>query len=210
MNIVKLVLIAIVAIVVFQFIENKEDDYDQAIMLPLDTKILAFGDSITSGYRVEKDKSYPSQLAVLLNAEVINAGVSGEQTKAGLRRLPALLERYKPQILIITHGGNDILRRKSVLVAKENIARMIKLAQAKKIHVVLVGVPEVGVLTLRTAEIYFELASEYDVPLEDSALQEILNDDALKVDQIHPNEEGYRILSNKIATIVTDTYVPNF
>jgi len=210
MNILKLVLIAIVAIIVFQFIENKEEDYDGAIMLPLDTKILAFGDSITAGYRVENDKNYPSQLSVLLNAEVINAGISGEETRAGLRRLPALLERYKPQILIITHGGNDIIRRRSMLKAKENIAGMIKLAKAKKIHVVLVGVPEVGVLTLRTAEIYYELSSEFDVPLEDSALQEILNDDNLKIDQIHPNEEGYRILSNKIATIVTDSYIPNF
>ena len=210
MNILKLVLIAIVAVIVFQFIEDKEDDYDGAIMLPLDTKVLAFGDSITAGYRIENDKNYPSQLSVLLNAEVINAGVSGEETRAGLRRLPALLEKHNPQILIITHGGNDIIRRRSMIKAKENIAGMIKLAKEKKIHVVLVGVPEVGVLTLRTAEIYFELASEFDVPLEDSALQEILNDDALKVDQIHPNEEGYRILSNKIANIVTDTYVPNF
>jgi lysophospholipase L1-like esterase len=210
MSIIKLAFLALIAIIVFNFFGNKDENYDGAIALPLDTKILSFGDSITYGYGVARDKSYPAQLEALLNTKVINAGVSGEETSAGLRRLPSLLEKYKPQILILCEGGNDILRRKNMLKAKENLAKMIKIAQDKKIYVVLIGVPSLAILTLETDQIYYELADEFNVPLEDNALKEILGNDTLKRDNVHPNEKGYSILSNKIATIVTDNYIPNF
>jgi len=208
MSIIKLVFLAIITIVVLQFFDNSNSEFDGEVMLPLDTKVLAFGDSITYGYGIDKEKNYPSQLSSLLQTEVINAGVNGEVTSEGLRRLPSLLEKHKPQILIICHGGNDIIRRKSLLKAKENIAAMIKLAREKNIHVVLVGVPMLEVLTLSTAQIYYELADELSVPLEDSALEEILSDNSLKIDQIHPNAEGYKILSNRLANLVTSTYLP--
>ncbi len=178
-------------------------------MLPMGTKVLAFGDSITYGYRVKKEHNYPSQLSKLLFAEVINAGVNGELTRQGLKRLPGLLEKHKPQILIICHGGNDIIRRKSLIDAKENIRKMIELARKKNIHVVLVGVPKEEVLRLSTAQIYHELANELSVPLEDEALQDILSDNYLKIDQIHPSEEGYKILAHKLANLITTTYSPS-
>lgn len=208
MSIIKLAFLAVIAIIVLQFFDNSNEEFNGAIMLPMDTKILAFGDSITYGYRVDKDKSYPSQLSSLLHAEVINAGVNGEVTSSGLKRLPSLLDQHKPQILIICHGGNDIIRRKSLIKAKENIADMVKIAREKNIHVVLVGVPTVEVISLSTAQIYHELANELNIPLEDNALEKILSDNNLKIDQIHPNEEGYRILSNKLANLITETYLP--
>lgn len=206
MSIVKLIFLAVIAIIVLQFFDNSNKEFDGAIMLPMDTKVVAFGDSITYGYRVDKDKNYPAQLSQLLQTEVINAGVNGETSGQGLRRLPSVLEKYKPQILIICEGGNDILRRRSLVKARENIAQMIQLARSKNIFVVLIGVPTVEVLTLSTAQFYQDLAQEFNVPLEDTALEEILSDDSLKIDQVHPNEEGYRILSNKIANLVTTTY----
>jgi len=206
MSIVILIFIAVIAIIVLQFFNNSDEEFDGAIILPIDTKVVAFGDSITYGYRVPKDKSYPAQLSQLLQITVVNAGRNGETSKEGLRRLPSILEKYKPQILIICEGGNDILRRRSLVRAKENIAKMIQLARSKNIFVVLVGVPTTEVLTLSTAEFYHELADEFNVPLEDTALEEILSDNSLKIDQVHPNEEGYKILSNKIANLVTTTY----
>lgn len=109
-NIKTILLIAII----IAFIEyNKTDDEMLLdVMLPPGTKVLAFGDSITHGYGVGKNDNYPSQLSKLLNASVINSGVSGEISKEGLRRLPGVLEKYKPNILILCHGGNDILRKK--------------------------------------------------------------------------------------------------
>lgn len=207
MSFVKLVFLAIIAIIFFNFLQN-EDEFDGSIMLPYETKVVAFGDSITYGYRVDRDKSYPSQLANLLQVEVINEGRNGELSREGLRRLPSVLDKYNPQILIICHGGNDIIRKKSLFKTKENIIKMIKLAKKRGIHVVLIGVPMVELFSLRTAQIYFEIADELGVPLESEALETILSDDSLKIDFIHPNEKGYEILSNKVANIVTSTYLP--
>jgi lysophospholipase L1-like esterase len=209
MSIVKLIFLAIIAIVVLNFFNNSDDEFDGAIMLPYNTKVLAFGDSITYGYNVNKEDNYPSQLSKLLNTPVINAGVNGEVTSEGLRRLPSVLEKYKPQILIICHGGNDILRRKSLIKAKENIKQMVELARKKNIHVVLVGVPREELLTLTTAQIYKELSDELGVPLESDALTEILSDNYLKIDQVHPNKEGYKILANRLANLITSTYLPS-
>jgi len=209
MSIVKLIFLAIIAIVVLNFFDNSSEEFDGAIMLPLDTKILAFGDSITYGYHVDKEQNYPSQLSQLLLADVINAGINGELTSQGLQRLPGLLKKHKPQILIICHGGNDIIRRKSLIKAKENIKKMIKLARAQNIHVVLVGVPMLEVLTLSTAQIYYEIADEMNVPLEGSALETILGDNNLKIDQIHPNTEGYTLLANSLANLIANTYLPS-
>lgn len=208
-SIIKLIFLAVIAIVILNFFDNSSDEFDGAVMLPIDTKILAFGDSITYGYNVETQLSYPSQLSTLLLADVINAGINGELTNQGLQRLPRLLEKYKPQILIICHGGNDIIRRKSLIRAKDNIKKMIEIARAKNIHVVLVGVPMLEVITLSTAQIYYEIADEMNVPLEDSALETILGDNYLKIDQIHPNAEGYNLLANSLANLITSTYLPS-
>ncbi len=209
MSIVKLIFLAIIAIVILNFFDNSSEEFDGAIMLPIDTKIVAFGDSITYGYRVDKNKNYPSQLSLLLQTDVINAGVNGEVTSEGLKRLPKVLEKYKPQILIICHGGNDIIRRKSLFKAKKNIKQMIKLAREKNIFVVLVGVPTIEVLTLSTEQIYYEIATELNVPLDDNSLEKILSDSYLKIDQIHPNEEGYKILANSLANLITTNYLPS-
>lgn len=209
MSFVKLIFLAIVAVVLFNVFSTSDKEFDGAIMLPLDTKIVAFGDSITYGYNVAQEQNYPTQLARLLQVEVINAGISGEDTRGGLARLPSVLDRYKPQILILCEGGNDILRRKSMLNAKENLAKMIKIAQQRGIHVVLVGVPTVDILRFDTAQIYRELAQELSVPLEDQVLVDILSDDALKIDTIHPNADGYELMSNALAKIVSDTYIPS-
>ncbi len=190
------------------FFQSK-DEFDGSIMLPYGTKIVAFGDSITYGYNVPRDKSYPAQLANLLQVEVINEGINGELSSEGLKRLPNVLDKHKPNILIICEGGNDIIQKKSLFKAKENIKRMIKITREKGVFVVIVGVPTVDILTLSTAEFYYEIAKEMDVPLEDEALEKILNDPNLKIDYIHPNEKGYEILSNNLANLIISTYVPS-
>jgi lysophospholipase L1-like esterase len=178
-------------------------------MLPYGTKVVAFGDSITYGYKVDRDKTYPGQLANLLQVEVINAGKNGELSAQGLRRLPEVLDKYNPQILIICHGGNDILRKKSLYKLKENLINMVKIARKRNIHVVMIGVPTVELISLSTAQIYYEVAEELNVPLESDALEKILADDSLKVDYVHPNAKGYEILSNKVANLVTSTFEPS-
>jgi len=210
MSITKLLLLAVVAVFVFNYFDTSDETYDGNLALPINTKILAFGDSITYGYRVDSEKNYPSILSDLLQSEVINAGLNGETTKEGLKRLPELLKKYKPQILIICEGGNDLLRGKKFSNIKANLAKMIELAQKEKIFVVLIGVPYLEYLRYKTVDFYYELAQEYNTPLEDKALEKIENDSTLKIDEIHPNAKGYKILSNALANIITQNYVPSF
>ena len=210
MSITKLLLLAVVAVFVFNYFDTTDETYDGSLAVPINTKILAFGDSITYGYRVDSEKNYPSILSNLLQSEVINAGLNGETTKEGLERLPKLLKKYKPQILIICEGGNDLLRSKKFSNIKANLAKMIELAQKEKVFVVLVGVPYLEYLRYKTVDFYYELAQEYSVPLEDKALEKIENDSTLKIDEVHPNAKGYTILSNALANIITQNYVPSF
>ena len=82
--------------------------------------ILAFGDSITYGTGARDYQSYPAVLAERTGRRVVNAGVPGEETDRGLRRLPGLLDRHRPALLILCHGGNDILRKRDPTRTAEN------------------------------------------------------------------------------------------
>ena len=85
----------------------------EKVFTPLakDAVILAFGDSLTYGTGTNKNFSYPALLEKLTQHKVINKGVPGEISSAGLKRLPKLLDQYKPRLLILIHGGNDILKK---------------------------------------------------------------------------------------------------
>ncbi|MDD2382816.1 MAG: arylesterase [Sulfurospirillaceae bacterium] len=179
------------------------------LVVPLDTKVLAFGDSLTFGYGVSRDKSYPSVLANLLHTEVINEGISGEMSEQGLLRLPAVLEKYKPNILVLCHGANDILRKRDLVKMKENLSKMITMAQEKGIYVLLVGVPTNELLTFSVPSLYYDVAQSHGIEIEDKALSEILGNDTLKSDQVHPNEQGYRMMALNIAQLLSDNYHPS-
>ena len=110
---------------------------DDAKLHTLDANatILAFGDSLTYGTGTSRNNAYPAVLEKLINRKVINAGVPGEISKNGLSRLPGLIEKYQPDLVIICHGGNDILRKLDLSKTSNNIQQMISLA--KKITVKL-------------------------------------------------------------------------
>lgn len=177
------------------------DSTPQLQPLGKDAVVLAFGDSLTFGTGTDRQKAYPARLQQLLSRTVINAGVPGEVSKTGLARLGGLLEQHQPELLILCHGGNDILRRLNLKQTKENIQAMIDLAKANNTEVVLVGVPQFGVF-LSPLPIYEELASDNQLPLENSVLGDILGKNQLKSDQIHPNAEGYALFADRIHTLL--------
>ena len=166
-------------------------------LLPHDT-ILTLGDSLTYGHGASQYESYPTLLASLSGHKVINAGINGETSDEGLRRLPQLLEDESIKLMILCFGGNDILRKKSMNSLKQNLKTMIQMAKGKKISVLLVAVPNISLFGLSPLELYEEVAEEEDVPLVSGVLAKILGDPALKSDQIHPNALGYKQMGHEI------------
>ncbi|VAW50522.1 lipolytic enzyme, G-D-S-L family [hydrothermal vent metagenome] len=175
----------------------------EAPLLPLESNatILAFGDSLTYGTGTSRDKTYPAVLEKITGFNVINAGIPGEISSTGLARLPSLLNKHSPNLIIICHGGNDILRKMNLTQTRNNIQKMITLAQANNTQVVLIGVPEFGIF-LNTLPLYPELAKQNNIPIAESILSEILAKSTLKSDQIHPNSQGYQLLAERIALIL--------
>ncbi|MCK4834891.1 MAG: arylesterase [Gammaproteobacteria bacterium] len=176
---------------------------DGAKLRPLDAgaTIIAFGDSLTYGTGTSRNKAYPAILETLTGYNVINAGVPGEITRDGLARLPGLIKKYHPALIIICHGGNDILRKLDHSNTRDNIQQMIDLARKENSDVVLVGVPEFG-LFLSPLPIYQSLADENHVPIANNILPDILGNNALKSDHIHPNTRGYQLLADSIITLL--------
>ena len=169
-----------------------------------DATILAFGNSLTAGIGSSRDKDYPSVLKQLIGREVVNAGVPGEISSAGLNRLPTLLEAHHPELLVLIHGGNDLLRKLDTTQTRANLAAMIELANAHGVSVVLLGIPKPGIF-LRSADFYAELADEWNVPIDDEVLTEILSNNKLKSDHIHPNDSGYRLMAEAVRRLLTES-----
>ena len=166
-----------------------------------DAVVLAFGDSLTRGTGAKNDESYPALLAAATGLHVINAGIPGEESDAGLERLPELLAEAQPNLVILGHGGNDLLRKRDLNLTKANLRQMAELARASGASVVLLGVPKPG-LFIGTHPLYRELAEELELPLEDEALADILADPGRKSDSIHPNAVGYAELATAIHNLL--------
>lgn len=160
--------------------------------------ILAFGDSLTYGTGASQGHDYPSILSSMTSLNVINKGVPGEFSARGLKRLPKVLDDYQPDLVILMHGGNDMLAGKSHQKTAENISKMIALTQQRKIAVLMLGVPLPRLFLLSSADFYGAIAEEYQVPAELEVLPKILGDVALKSDPVHPNDKGYQLMAESI------------
>gem|GEM_PF-1063683 len=148
--------------------------------------IVAFGDSLTEGYGVSEANSYPQVLAKITGMRVVNEGISGELSSEGLERLPSVLAEHKPALMILMHGGNDILQNRSLSKAKQNLAAMIEMARRAKTQVILIGVPEKNLFS-DSAKIYGELAEQYDLVFEDDLIADLIRTPSKKSDSVHFN-----------------------
>lgn len=187
-------------LICFLFIFLNACGESEKVFTPLadDAVILAFGDSLTYGKGANKESSYPAVLEKLSQHKVINAGISGEISASGLNRLPALLDKHQPQLLILIHGGNDILRNIARETTADNLKQMIVLAKQRDIKVVMVGVPSFGLLSLKSAKIYQQVANEEGVPINIEILPSILISASLKADRVHPNAAGYQKMAEAV------------
>ena len=169
--------------------------------LPAGSTILALGDSLTAGYGADATAAYPAVLASLTGWQIINGGVSGNTSAQALARLPALMRR-QPQLVLVSIGGNDFLRKVPEADTRSNIRQILQQIKAAGVPAVLVAVPyfTTGALFGRLSEhpMYEELAAELNVPLFKGAWAEVLGNKKLKSDQIHANAQGYRVFAEKM------------
>ena len=169
--------------------------------LGTDAVVLAFGDSITFGTGAGENQSYPAVLEGLIGRKVYSAGVPGEVSAAGLARLPSAIDYYKPQLLILCSGGNDFLRKLGRQQTAENLRAMVRTARDKGVAVMLIAVPEPGLMP-SPPDFYKDIAKEFGIPYEDAALAKILRDNELKSDLIRPNAQGYARLAEAVAGVL--------
>lgn len=168
-----------------------------------DAVVLSFGDSLTSGTGAKQAENYPAVLARLTGRKVINAGIPGELSEQGLHRLPGLLDQHQPDLLILCHGGNDILRKKDLNQMGINLRAMIQLARDRNIPVVLLGVPQPAIF-MSSAEIYREIADSTGVVFIEDIIADVLGDSSLKSDPAHPNNHGYQRIAEDIYKVLQD------
>ncbi|MBK8277448.1 MAG: arylesterase [Nitrospira sp.] len=180
----------------------------------LDTRprIVAFGDSLTAGLGVSAEESYPAQLQRRLDVlgytyRVINAGVSGDTTAGGLRRVSWILTN-KPDLVILELGANDGLRGLSVDQTQHNLREIIQRLRGAGVGIVLAGMklpPNYGQdYTMRFEAIYRTVAREQQVPFIPFFLEGVGGSSSLnQADGIHPTGEGYKVVvENLLKTLI--------
>ena len=164
--------------------------------------VLAFGDSLTYGTGAA-GSGYPEALAERTGLTVVNAGVPGEISQRGVDRLPSLLREHDPALVVLVHGGNDILRRMSARNTRVNLLRMIDLSRQSGAQVVMLGVPGPS-LTLSAPDYYEQVAEEAGVPIDLDILPTLMRDTSMKSDQVHFNAAGYRRMAAAIEALLED------
>ena len=160
------------------------------------TTIVCLGDSITAGVGVSEGEAYPDLLARQLGADVVNAGVSGNTAEDGLARVEEALAD-DPWLVIVELGGNDILRRVPPERTERALRGILDRLLAARVVPVLVEVE--APLAAQYSQVFERIGKDYDVPVVEDVLGEILTDPALKSDPIHPNAAGQRILAEALA-----------
>ena len=169
--------------------------------------VVALGDSLTAGFGLPVEQSYPAVLQERLRAEgyahqVVNAGVSGDTSAGGLARLSWQLGR-PVKVIVVALGANDGLRGLDTEAMRKNLAEIIQISREAGTKVVLAGVPlpfNYGRdFNRRFRAVYRELAKRYDVALIPSLLEGVAGRSDLNLaDGIHPNEKGARIVADNV------------
>ncbi len=170
--------------------------------------ILVYGDSLSAGYGITQGRGWVALLGERLEREgfhysVVNASISGEITRGGLERLPQVLARTRPAVVILELGANDGLRGLPIAQMKANLGHMIELAKGARAKVLIVGMklpPNYGPEYTRAFESAFgELARRYRVALVPFLLAGVARDEALfQADGLHPTAAAQPVLLDNV------------
>ncbi len=171
-------------------------------------KIVAFGDELTAAPHLAVEQTYPALLAKQLKRQVINAGVSGETLAQAVKRFPQMLETEKPALVIICHGGYTIdpTNEATNTQTLEYFRQMLGFARAKKVSVVLIGIPEKQPPHFAPADFYKRLARAFEIPYHGAILSKILPNVQMMDTEHHlPNLKGYQLVTEGIIEILKES-----
>jgi len=171
-------------------------------------RIIFLGDSLTAGLGLEVEQSFPSLIqrridAAGYNYEVVNAGVSGDTSAGGLRRLDWAMREGDPKMLIVALGGNDGLRGLPPEQLEQNLSAIIEHGKKRGLAIILAGMeapPNFGSdYTTRFRAVYPALAERHNVRLIPFLLDGVAGNAALnQPDGIHPNARGAEIVADLV------------
>lgn len=160
--------------------------------------IVCLGDSLTEGVGAEPAEAYPAILSQRLGRPVLNAGRRGDTSAQALARLGAEVLDKNPRVVIVLLGGNDFLRRVPLGETETNLREIVR-----QIHergaIVLLASMRLGLFADEYASMYEKLARQTGSLYMPEVMKNILSDNKLKSDPIHPNAAGYRLLGERIA-----------
>lgn len=176
--------------------------------LPPGAAVLAIGDSITHGTGAGKGMDYPARLAAITGWSIHNHGVPGDTAAGVEERIDAALDDTRPALVLLEIGGNDFLRKAPEAEVKERIRATLQRIRSRGILVALIAVPQFSPLgavlgRLPDAPLYAELAREENVAVVPDVLADVLSEDELKADAIHPNGAGYQRMAEGVADALT-------
>lgn len=172
------------------------------------SQVIAFGDSVTFGTGARTGEDYPTLLARHSGWEVVNAGVPGDTAQAARERIHEVLQQQEPALVIVELGGNDFLKRRAAQAVKEDLRSILQAVKQQGAIPVLVAVPQFSVFgaslgSLSDSPIYEELAVEENVLLIPKVFSQVLSQNGLKADPIHPNAQGYQVLAEGMIETLT-------
>ncbi|HGO5292979.1 TPA: arylesterase [Photobacterium damselae subsp. damselae] len=171
--------------------------------------LLVLGDSLSAGYQMKPEQSWPALLPSILEQQqqpttVINASISGDTSENGLTRLPALLQQYQPNWVLIELGANDGLRGFAPSILKTNLSQMIEKIQQHDAKPLLMQIeipPNYGKrYNQMFRQIYPDLSQKHQIPLLPFFLVEIIEQDNLMMkDGLHPTANAQPIIAKFMA-----------
>jgi lysophospholipase L1-like esterase len=198
-------LVALLFVSALLFSGCSSEDTPKLRVLSDDAVILAFGDSLTYGTGADhQTESYPAVLAGLIGRTVVNAGVPGEVSSEGLNRLGKMMEEHQPDLVLLCHGGNDLIRKLDETALRQNLAQMVTQIREYGAEVVVLSVPKPGVF-LKPAPLYLQLATEFQLPIANEIIADVESKTSLKSDAIHPNAAGYKLIAEQVYQLLSES-----
>ena len=197
------VLVAAVAVAAWGGVWILWPDAPRASRPTAGTHVIAFGDSLVAGVGATPGHDFVALLSTRIGVPILNAGRPGDTTASALARLDAAVLSQSPRVVIVVLGGNDFLRRVPMETTFNNLRTIVGRIRERGAAVVLVGVKVNLFRDLYGAE-YERLSREMSAAVVPDILDDVLGRGDRMSDSIHPNDQGYEIIADRLEPVLRD------